>query len=112
MTRREVGHPLARTVPPDTNPHTFGALATSVARLEGSLVAPLACENPPGENSRPGCLKVVVGPAARHRRPRSSRWADDRSHRRSRRRVEAQQAPTLVSSRLRHRQPSTATVHP
>ena len=55
---------LVRTAPPDTNPHTFGALATSVARLEGSLVAPLACENSPGENSRRGCLKVVVGPAA------------------------------------------------
>ena len=53
---------LVRTAPPDTNPHTFGALATSLARLEGSLVAPLVCENPPGEPSRRGCLKVVAGP--------------------------------------------------
>ena len=55
---------LVRTAPPDTNPHTFGALATSLARLEGSLAAPQSCENPPGEHSRSGCLKVVVGPAA------------------------------------------------
>ena len=53
---------LVNTAPPDTNPHTFGALASSLARLEGSLAAPLLCENPAGVNSRSDCIKVVAGP--------------------------------------------------
>ena len=58
---------LVNTAPPDTNPHTFGALASSLAQLEGSLAAPLLCENPAGVNSRSDCIKVVAGPVAPQR---------------------------------------------
>ena len=49
---------LVRAAPSDTNPTVYGALTTSVARLEGSLFAPLSCGNPSGEPTRTECLTV------------------------------------------------------
>ena len=51
---------LVNTAPPDTNPHTFGAVAAAVARLEGSATADLTCTNPSGVNSRRDCVEVAT----------------------------------------------------
>ena len=56
---------LVRTAPPDTNPHTFGALATSLARLEGSLVAPLGRNRLRHSTRRPHRGNIEVGFAVR-----------------------------------------------
>jgi len=53
---------LVATAPSDTNPHTFGAVAAAVARLEGSAAAKQRCLNPDGETSRTDCLTVVNDP--------------------------------------------------
>ena len=53
---------LVNTAPPDTNPHTFGAVAAAVARLEGSATADLTCANPSGVNSRKDCVEVASAP--------------------------------------------------
>ena len=53
---------LVNTAPPDTNPHTFGAVAAAVARLEGSATADLTCTNPSGVNSRKDCVEVTSAP--------------------------------------------------
>lgn len=50
---------LVNTAPPDTNPHTFGALAAQVARLEGAATGQQECLNPPTATTRTDCLKVV-----------------------------------------------------
>ena len=59
---------LVQSAPTDTNPHAFGALATAVARLEGSLASALSCTNPKEDadgnpmNSRKECLEVKSDP--------------------------------------------------
>lgn len=54
---------LVNTAPADTNPHTFGAVAATVARLEGSATADLTCTNPSsGVNSRKDCVKITSDP--------------------------------------------------
>ena len=55
---------LVASAPSDTNPHTFGALAAAVARLEGSAATEQTCANPAGANLRSGCLRVETAPPA------------------------------------------------
>lgn len=50
---------LLRIAPPETNPHTFGALASAVARLEKSVTADVTCANPTTATTRTDCLEVV-----------------------------------------------------
>lgn len=54
---------LLNAAPTDTNPHTYGAVATAVARLETRATGQQSCNNPTGEPTRTDCLDVRTNPA-------------------------------------------------
>ena len=53
---------LLQAAPTDVNPHTFGALAVAVARLEGAVAPSRSCDNPPTALTRGDCLRVRFAP--------------------------------------------------
>lgn len=54
---------LLNAAPTDTNPHTYGGVATAVARLETRATGQQSCNNPTGEPTRTDCLDVTNNPA-------------------------------------------------
>ena len=71
---------LVQSASPDTNPLVWSTLTSSVAQLEGSLIPPLVCSNPPTATTRSDCLTVEADPLRAIRDPAAAvRGADEQS---------------------------------